>query len=187
MSPGLRQQLLAAMDGIDCDGTNLVTKARRVLDPGADCELGFKLVGFECKPCSVGSYGAPDREGRSSCAPCDKGTFKNRSGETSCSDCLPGYYADGTARTACKPAAEGEAVPNASAHSAERCGIGTYSESEASTTCRDCLERETTLVLGATSPSHCVCVNGHFGDPASGIDCRPCPTGAGELFSQLFP
>eukprot|EP00732_Lithocolla_globosa_P000377 Lithocolla_globosa_v1_NODE_111_length_6228_cov_60.322858.p1 type:complete len:1891 gc:universal NODE_111_length_6228_cov_60.322858:496-6168(+) len=85
--------------------------------------------------------------------------------------CNVGYYGLATGSKTCS--SSGVLVGTFSG--CEFCQIGSYSDAVGMETCSSCPEYSTTLLLGSSSRSDCVCLADYFGD--DGEECLPCPPG----------
>ncbi len=75
------------------------------------CPQGYysSMGSRECSACGPGYYS--DRDGQSSCIPCQLGSFSNAVTNTHCTLCEQGTYADSTAQSKCTACGTGEITP----------------------------------------------------------------------------
>ena len=73
-----------------------------------------------------------------SCAPCDRGTFNNETGQTACITCQRGTFANLRGQTACTPCEAGTYTNAIGQSVCSRCGIGEYKASAGTGNCSSC-------------------------------------------------
>jgi len=142
------------------------------------CEFGYEVddAGIGCRACSAGNHSSPTTNGCAPCSPggmtakgaastctqCPPGRFQDEYGATECRECPAGHFSEESGLSACLQCRSGT-YHNSSGQSAEctACAVGTFAQARAATSCTEC-SFGTTLLLGATDPSACVCGRDFF-------------------------
>ncbi|EKX34852.1 hypothetical protein GUITHDRAFT_119038 [Guillardia theta CCMP2712] len=120
------------------------------------CAQGYTRVGGVCNSCPVGTF--KNTSGDESCTACKPASTTNKAGATHQYECFcnPGTY--GSSSIGCK-----------------QCGVGEYNPYSNQTSCVNCPVPRITTSNGTSSLSGCVCDPGYYQE--SNGDCMPCSPG----------
>ena len=144
------------------------------------CYEGFGMVD------ASGSF-VSDRANAVGCGLCQAGTASEELtddvGRTFiCKQCPPGYSQANTYSTRCEPCPKGTSASVPGSTECTPCGVGKYQPDTAQTSCLACDEFRTTLLLGASSLTNCVCESGKIEQLSTCVSCPEesmhCPTGS---------
>lgn len=130
-----------------------------------------------CEPCLPGTYS--NSIGAVTCSLCDKGFAQVESAQSDCQACKVGYVAKDRGMPTCLPCNAGYYVGMPQQQTCEPCAVGTYANTEGMSQCarcKDILSGMTTLLMGASESSQCMCGEDFFEDKDGGA-CVPCPEG----------
>ena len=128
-------------------------------------------------------YGSPSGDGSPGCELCPPGRYKDSDTLAECTLCPTGSSTTapgGFALSQCL-CAEGYFSSGPGPYNCNPCGLGSYKDFVASTpSCTSCSGPfQTTVGLGSTSESACVCDAGKTPvDPPGNSTCVPCPVGS---------
>ncbi|CAK8995298.1 unnamed protein product [Durusdinium trenchii] len=99
-----------------------------------------------------------------------------------CKPCAPGYSQANTYSTQCEPCPKGTSASSFGSTQCTPCSEGFYQPETAQTSCISCGASRTTLLLGASSLTDCVCDAGNIEDQSTCVACHEdsmhCPKGS---------
>jgi hypothetical protein len=111
----------------------------------------------ECTKCPIGQFSS--QPGSLNCTFCEPGSFALSPGNKFCGKCEPGEYSglDSSGIVGCIPSP-----------------IGTYTAISGSTSYTLCPRNMTTIAIGSSSTSDCICKAGMYKDPYGFcVECTP--------------
>ena len=92
-----------------------------------------------------------------------------------CNACPPGYSQSNTYSTKCEPCPKGTAASASGSTECTPCDVSFYQPDTAQTSCLPCGASRTTVLLGASATSDCVCESGTIEKLST---CEVCPKDA---------
>jgi len=114
-----------------------------------------------CAPCFLGSY--KDVVDAAECSVCDVGKYSATTGQSACTLCDPGTFQNMTASTHCVACIAGAESPTGS----ERCSCSAGFYGDGVSSCVECIANS----HSASGSSRCICKDGFYGNGLTG--CEP--------------
>jgi hypothetical protein len=140
-----------------------------------DCGAGSYITAdkTKCSLCIKGQW--QDLNGRSSCKPCEDGTYAPIAGSILCKDDCSAGSAITADKTKCSLCDKGQWQDLDDQSSCKPCGDGTYAPTAGSTLCKDDCSAGSYITADKTKCS--VCIKGQWQDLDDQTSCKPCGDG----------
>ena len=161
--------------GVGGGGVMYIDETPGVAGNGGSGTILMRVAVSICKPCPPGSY-SESAGGGTECTLCPVGTFASSPGSVSCEPCAAGSYALVSGHITCGTCPPGQyfAINGAQEGSCDDSPKGTFTAVRGSMVPTTCPRNMTTLAIGSTSISDCVCEVGMYNDPYGFcVECTP--------------